>query len=169
MSASVLSASSTGAPPPVPRLKTIIARLSVSLATAIVIPGVLFTVCLVSVSVETALVSALVWCYGAVAWRMATKRRASGLLALTVTIMTVRTAIALASGDTFLYFLQPVVSDALVAVALLVSLATARPASRGSRRTSTRRTATSPFGRECSGCSGTSPCSGPWYVCAEPA
>lgn len=110
-----------------PRLRTIIGHLALSLLTAIVIPGLLFYVCLVAVSVWAALVAGLAWCYGAIAWRMATKRRASGLLALTVAIMTIRTAVALASGDTFLYFLQPVVSDAIVAAAFFCSLATARP------------------------------------------
>jgi hypothetical protein len=114
-------------PPPAPQLKAIIGHLALSLLTAMVIPGVVFYICLVSLSVWAALIAALAWCYGAIAWRMATKRRASGLLALTVAIMTVRTAIALASGDTFLYFLQPVVTDALVATGFFVSLATARP------------------------------------------
>ena len=113
--------------PPVPHLRSIIGHLALSLLTAIVIPGVLFYVCVVTMSVWAALVAALAWCYGAVAWRMATRRRASGLLALTVVIMTVRTAIALASGDTFFYFLQPVLSDVVVASAFLLSLASARP------------------------------------------
>ena len=113
--------------PPVPHLRSIIGHLALSLLTAIVIPGVLFYVCVVTMSVWAALVAALAWCYGAVAWRMATRRRASGLLALTVVIMTARTAIALASGDTFFYFLQPVLSDVVVASAFLLSLASARP------------------------------------------
>jgi hypothetical protein len=111
----------------VPQLGTIIGHLALSLLTAIVVPGLLFYTCLVTMSVWVALLAALAWCYGAVAWRMATKRRASGLLALTVVVMTIRTAIALASGDTFLYFLQPVVSDVVVAGAFFLSLASARP------------------------------------------
>jgi hypothetical protein len=111
----------------VPQLRTIIGHLALSLLTAIVVPGLLFYTCLVTMSVWAALLAALAWCYGAIAWRMATKRRASGLLALTVVIMTIRTAIALASGDTFLYFLQPVVSDVVVAGAFFLSLASARP------------------------------------------
>jgi hypothetical protein len=119
----------TAAPitPQVPDLKSIIGHLALSLLTAIVIPGLLFYVCLVSMSVWAALVAALAWCYGAVAWRMATRRRASGLLALTVAVMTVRTGIALASGDTFVYFLQPVLSNVVLAGAFFVSLASARP------------------------------------------
>ena len=55
-------------------------------------------------------------------------RRKSGLLLITSTVLTVRTVIALASGNTFLYFLQPVATDACVATAFFVSLMTARPA-----------------------------------------
>lgn len=110
-----------------PRLVKILGHLTLSLLTAIVVPGVLFYLCLIMVSVGAALVAALAWCYGAIAWRVATKRQMSGLLVLTVVVMTVRTAVALASGDTFLYFLQPVVSDALVGGIFLLSLASARP------------------------------------------
>jgi hypothetical protein len=110
-----------------PRLATILGHLSLSLLTANIIPAVLFYVCLVNVGVWAALVAALVWCYGVVSWRIVTRRRASGLLMLTVSVLTVRTIVALASGDTFLYFLQPVLSDIVVATAFLVSLATARP------------------------------------------
>jgi hypothetical protein len=112
---------------PRPRLAAILGHLFLSLLTANIIPAVLFYVCLVTVGVWAALVAALVWCYGVVSWRMATRRRASGLLVLTVAILTVRTVFALASGDTFVYFLQPVLSDIVVATAFLVSLATARP------------------------------------------
>jgi hypothetical protein len=127
----VAAVADTATSPPgamqVPQLSTIIGHLALSLLTAIVVPGLLFYTCLVTMSVWAALLAALAWCYGAIAWRMATKRRASGLLALTVVIMTIRTAIALASGDTFLYFFQPVVSDVVVAGAFFLSLASARP------------------------------------------
>ena len=112
---------------PRPRLAAILGHLFLSLLVANIIPAVLFYVCLVTIDVWAALVAALVWCYGAVSWRMVTRRRASGLLILTVFVLTVRTAFALASGDTFVYFLQPVLSDIVVATAFLVSLATARP------------------------------------------
>jgi hypothetical protein len=111
----------------VPDFRAIFRHLMLSLLTAIVIPGLLFYVCVVTMSVWAALVAALAWCYGAVAWRVATRRRASGLLALTVAVMTVRTAIALASGDTFVYFMQPVLSNVVLAGAFFVSLASARP------------------------------------------
>ena len=90
-------------------------------------PGVLFYVALVSFDVMAAVITALTWSYGAILWRWATKRRTSGLLILTVAILTIRTAITLSTGDTFVYFLQPVVSDGVVALIFLASLATTTP------------------------------------------
>jgi hypothetical protein len=110
-----------------PRLKAIIVRLTLSLLVACVIPAVLFYVTLVTLNVWAALVAALTWTYSAIAWRMATKRRMSGLLILTVGVMTLRTVVALASGDTFLYFLQPIITDALLGSLFFISLASARP------------------------------------------
>ena len=112
---------------PHPRLRTILGRIALSLLTACFIPAVLFYVCLATLSVWAALVAALAWCYGASAWRMATRRRRSGLLMLTVAVLTARTAFAFASGDTFVYFLQPAVTDVAVAMVFFASLATARP------------------------------------------
>jgi intracellular septation protein A len=117
---------STDGPRP-PSLREILRRLSVNLSVACFIPAVLFYVSLVTVNISAAVIAALTWSYGAIAWRWATKRRMSGLLILTVAILTVRTAITLSTGDTFVYFLQPVVSDGIVAAIFLVSLATARP------------------------------------------
>lgn len=92
-----------------------------------VVPSVLFYVCLVSLGVWAALVAALAWCYGAMAWRMATRRRMSMLLLLAVVGLSIRTAVAFASGSTFVYFLQPVLNNTVVASLFLLSLATARP------------------------------------------
>ncbi len=110
-----------------PGLGSIVRGLVVSLTIACVIPGLLFYLALVTIGVETAIVVALAWSCGAIGWRHATNRAPSGLLALTVAIMTVRTVAALASGNTFVYFIQPVISDGLVASVFLLSLLTARP------------------------------------------
>jgi hypothetical protein len=114
-------------PTPRPRLSAILSHLSLSLLTACVVPGLLFYVCLATINVWAALVAALAWCYAASVWRMATKRQRSGLLILTMAVLTVRTGFAFASGDTFIYFLQPAVADVLVATIFFGSLATARP------------------------------------------
>jgi hypothetical protein len=77
--------------------------------------------------VWTAILFALAWSYGAIAWRALSRRCTSGLLILTATVMTGRTVIALATDSTRIYFLQPIITDGLIAATFLVSLATARP------------------------------------------
>lgn len=110
-----------------PSLPAVIRRVSLSLLIACVIPATVFYVALQLAGVWAAIVSALVWSYGAIVWRKVTRRRTSGLLILTAVLMTGRTAISLVADSTFLYFLQPIISDGVVATAFLLSLATARP------------------------------------------
>jgi hypothetical protein len=112
---------------PRPRVAAIMRHLGISVLMANIVPGVLFYCCLIAGNVWTALIAALVWCYGSMAWRLSTKRRASGLLLLTLVGLTAKTVFALVSGSTFIYFLQPAITDCIVAVMFLASLATARP------------------------------------------
>jgi len=111
-----------------PRLRDVVARVTVSLATAVVAPAVLFLTTLVIFNVAAAVIIALAWMAGAMCWRWATNRPVSGLLLLTLGIMTVRTVFTLATGNTFVYFVQPVFADFTVAAIFLGSLWTARPA-----------------------------------------
>jgi hypothetical protein len=110
-----------------PRLVAVLKHLGLSLLWANIIPAGLFYACLAAGNVWAALIAALVWCYGAMAWRLTTRRRTSGLLWLTAVGLTAKTALTFATGSTVLYFAQPAANDALVAVLFLVSLMTARP------------------------------------------
>jgi intracellular septation protein A len=110
-----------------PCMKALFRRLAVSLSIACVVPAALFYVTLVAANITAAVLTALAWSYGAVAWRWATKRAPSSLLALTVAVMSIRTAFVLATGNTFVYFFQPILANGVVALIFLLSLATARP------------------------------------------
>ncbi len=110
-----------------PGLVAVIQRVSLSLLIAVVVPAVLFYGFFVLTGVWTAIVAALVWSYGAVAWRAVTKRRTSGLLILAALLLTGRSALSVVADSPWLYFLQPIISDGLVAVLFLLSLASARP------------------------------------------
>lgn len=110
-----------------PRLRAVVRHLALSLLWANVIPGVLFYACMAASNVWTALVVALAWCYGAMAWRASTRRRGSGLLWLTAAGLTVKTALTMITGSTFFYFVQPAFTDAAIGLLFLVSLRTARP------------------------------------------
>lgn len=110
-----------------PRLVTVIKRVSLSLLVAVAVPAVTFYGFFALFGVWTAIIAALMWTYGAIAWRALTRRRTSGLLLLTAILMTGRTALALVADSAWLYFLQPIISDGIVATAFLLSLASARP------------------------------------------
>jgi uncharacterized membrane protein len=105
----------------------VVRRVSLSLLIAVVIPAVVFYGVFVLAGVWTAIVAALVWAYGAIAWRALSGRRTSGLLILTALLLTGRTALSVVADSTWLYFLQPVISDGVVATLFLLSLASARP------------------------------------------
>jgi hypothetical protein len=121
-----------GAPPVLcqashPHLRDIVARVAVSLAVAVVAPAVLFASTLVVVNLTAAVLVALAWMAGSMCWRKATSRPVSGLLLLALGIMTVKTAFMLATGNAFIYFMQPVVVDLVVATVFLGSLWSACP------------------------------------------
>lgn len=110
-----------------PTLLAVVRRVSMSLLIAVVVPAVVFYVVFVTAGVWTAIVAALVWSYGAIAWRALTRRRTSGLLILAALLLTGRTVLSALADSTWLYFLQPVISDGVVAALFLLSLASARP------------------------------------------
>ena len=110
-----------------PRLAAIVRRLACTLLISTIAPSVLFYVCLTVGDIRIALAGALAWCYGALAWRLATRRRCPALLWLTALGLTAKTTLTVATGSTFVYFLQPAVTQTLVALLFLVSLCGARP------------------------------------------
>jgi uncharacterized membrane protein len=105
----------------------VIHRVALSLLIAVVIPAVVFYSVFALAGVWNAILAALVWSYGAIAWRAETRRRTSGLLILAAILLTGRTVLAVLADSTWLYFLQPVISDGVVAALFLLSLASARP------------------------------------------
>jgi intracellular septation protein A len=110
-----------------PPLREVIKHISQAILVANVIPSVLFYACLNAGNIWLALSSALLWCYGALAWRMSTGRAVSGLLVLTLIGLTGKTVFAFASGSTAFYFWQPALTEVAVALLFAASLLTARP------------------------------------------
>ena len=110
-----------------PRVQDVIVRTIVSLATAVLAPAILFATTLALLGISAAVVVALAWMIAAICWRKARGHPVSALLLLTLGIMTIRSTFTLATGNTFVYFIQPVFSDACVAGIFLGSLLTQRP------------------------------------------
>ncbi len=113
--------------PALPSLKAVVVRTLASLSVAVVAPAALFWATMVTINVYAAVCVVFAGLVGAMAWRWATHRPVSRLLLLSLGIVTLRTAFTLATGNTFVYFVQPVFADAAVAALFLGSLWTARP------------------------------------------
>ncbi len=94
---------------------------------ASLIPTALFYSALVVIGLGAAYITALVWLYAAVAWRMVRRRPVPPLLVLGAIGITLRTAVSLASGSSFLYFAQPVLGSMVMGCVFLVSVVIGRP------------------------------------------
>jgi hypothetical protein len=108
-------------------LVAIAVRSGPRLIEATVIPAILFYLCLTWASVSVAILVALGWSYIAVLRRLARHRPVPPILVLAVTGISVRTLVALASGSTFIYFLQPILTTVVMGGVFLLSLAVGRP------------------------------------------
>lgn len=113
--------------PGLPSLGAVVIRTVKSLAVAVIAPAALLAAMLVLFNLDVAVIVVLAWMVGVMCWRRATRRPVSTLLVLALGIMTIKTTFTLATGNSFVYFVQPVFSDAVVATIFLGSLLTARP------------------------------------------
>jgi hypothetical protein len=110
-----------------PRPAAFVRHAGPHLIEATLIPLAVFYAALAVVGVWGALVASLVWTYSAIAFRLATRRRVPGILAIGALLMSARTGLALLTGSVFLYFLQPALGTAVVALAFLLSVVGGRP------------------------------------------
>lgn len=108
-------------------LGTVARRAGSNVAIGCLVPAAVFYALFAAAGVWTAILATLAWSYGTLGWRAATGRRTPALLVLTTGVLTARTAVALATDSAFVYFLQPIVMDGVIAVAFLGSLVLGRP------------------------------------------
>jgi intracellular septation protein A len=102
-------------------------RLVPYLVEATFVPLVLFYVFLISVDLTAAFLAAAGWSYAAVGRRLVGRRPIPALLVLSCLGITMRTAFYLCSGNSFVYFVQPILRTALTAVVLGASVMFGRP------------------------------------------
>jgi len=98
-----------------------------ALAEGVIGPVLLFYIVLLVVGVDGALWAALGFAFAAIGRRLLAGERPSAILLVSAIVLTGRTALALATGSTFVYFLQPTLGTFLVAAAFLLSLRLRRP------------------------------------------
>lgn len=97
------------------------------LLEATVIPAGVFYLSLVLGGLAVAYIAALCWIYSCLVWRLVRRRAVSPFLVLAVIALTVRTVVAIGSGSTFMYFLQPILGTLVIGAVFLGSLLWGRP------------------------------------------
>jgi intracellular septation protein A len=70
---------------------------------------------------------ALGWALTLVAYRSVRRQRIPALLIITTVLLVLRTALAVMSGSTQVYFMQPIVTTCVIGMLFLVSVAAGRP------------------------------------------
>ena len=88
----------------------VVRRSGPHLLEASLIPTALFYCSLVIAGIGAAFAVALLWLYAAVVCRLVRHRPVPPLLVLGAIGITVRTTVSVASGSTFIYFAQPILS-----------------------------------------------------------
>ena len=91
------------------------------------IPAVLFWVFLNVFGAGAAMITVLCWTFGNVLRRVLQGHRIPGVLLLATIGLIVRTVVALLSGSTFIYFMQPIATTVVLALVFLGSVLIGQP------------------------------------------
>ncbi len=106
----------------IPGFRAIVRHAWPTIIIGKVIPVVLFLVCFTWIGVTSAILVALGWSLGVVAYQRIRGQRIAGLVLMSVIGNTAKTIVALLTGSLFVYFVQPTISTTLIGIAFLVSV-----------------------------------------------
>jgi hypothetical protein len=115
------------APFEIPRLRTLARHALPNVIESSLVPVGLFMVVLHFFGIWGAMIAGLGWSYAAVLRRLIARQRVPGLLLIGTVTLTARSVLAFATGSSVIYFLQPTLGTALVAIAFLLSVPLGRP------------------------------------------
>ncbi len=110
-----------------PGMRAILRHAVPNILISTVAPTSLFYIGWYSQGRGAAFALALGWALTLVAWRAVRRQRVPAMLILTTVLMILRTVIAVMSGSTRLYFVQPIVTTCVVGAMFLVSMAAGQP------------------------------------------
>jgi hypothetical protein len=111
----------------IPRLRTLARHALPNVIEGTLVPVGLFLVMLHFLGVWGAMAVGLGWSYAAVLRRLVARKPVPGIMILGAVTLTARSVLAFATGSSFIYFLQPTLGTALVAIAFLLSVPLGRP------------------------------------------
>lgn len=110
-----------------PKLASMLRHALPRFVEGVIAPVVVFYAAFALLGLNGALVAAVTWVYGGIAWRYWRGHGVSGMLLLAAVGVTVRAALAAATHSAVVYFLQPTLGTLLVSMAFLASVPLRRP------------------------------------------
>lgn len=118
------------APVALPSLRQVARRAVPQVVDGALVPVGLFLSVNQLAGVGIAMAAGLGWSGIAIVRRVARNRRVPAIVILGTIMLAVRSTLAVSTGSTFLYFLQPTVGGAVVALVFLLSVPAGRPFAR---------------------------------------
>lgn len=113
-----------------PPLRRLLRHAIPRVIESMIMPPVLTYAGILFFGLSAGLIAGMLWVFGGALWRLARHAVLPGLVILALASITARTAFALATGNTLLYFLPPIAGVFCVALVFLVSAPTRRPLAR---------------------------------------
>jgi hypothetical protein len=113
-----------------PTVRQLARRILPQAVVASVVPALILIAVLPVAGPAVAIASALAWTVALTAIGWVVGRPASGLSILSLTRLTLRSAVAIAAGSTFVYFVQGSIGGLCLAIAFLASATLDRPLAR---------------------------------------
>ena len=128
--AAIQVGSSVGESVALPSLRQVARRAVPQIVDGALLPLSLFLVVYQLAGLIPAMVAGLGWSGFAISRRIARSRRIPSIVILGAGMLVVRSTLVATTGSAFLYFLQPTIGTAVVALAFLLSVIAGRPLSR---------------------------------------
>ncbi|WP_433323803.1 VC0807 family protein [Spirillospora sp. CA-294931] len=110
-----------------PRLTSMLWHALPRFVEGVIAPVAVFYAAFALLGLNGALVAAVLWVYGGIAWRYARGHGVPGMLMLAAVGVTVRAGLAAATHSPVVYFLQPTLGTLVVSMAFLASVPLRRP------------------------------------------
>lgn len=110
-----------------PRIRALLVHALPRFFEGVIAPVLVFYAALTLLGLNGALVAAVAWVYGGIAYRYLRGHPVSGMLMLAAVGVTVRAALSAATGSAVVYFLQPTLGTLIVSMSFLASVPLGRP------------------------------------------
>ncbi|GGV27731.1 hypothetical protein GCM10010182_58240 [Actinomadura cremea] len=110
-----------------PRVRALLVHALPRFFEGVIAPVLVFYAALTLLGLNGALVAAVAWVYGGIAYRYLRGHPVPGMLMLAAVGVTVRAGLSAATGSAVVYFLQPTLGTLLVSMSFLASVPLGKP------------------------------------------